>query len=191
MPPHVTIKSKKTPANEISLPLRKASDGTYYIEMPEKYTSTGTPNLENADHELKFEITDSARALLRECEMKIKVNIPLKKPGKVGIIKGYDIKHLAEDAKKNGKDQKYHINGHTHDFIIKKNKWFGDYWAQVPDEHNLLRHGHGIPPVISGTPPENLVSAKSPEELTKKIYDRLHHINHHKETEFNVANGIV
>lgn len=87
MPARVTIQSNKTPTNQIDAPLRKASDGTWYVEMPEKYTSTGTPNIQNGDHELKFEITDSSGALLRECDVKIKVAIPLKKPDKVGIIK--------------------------------------------------------------------------------------------------------
>lgn len=125
-------------------------------------------------------------------QLDIEINVSNKAPvKKVGVIKWYDIKSLTEKAKKTWSDQIYKIKGHPDDFRIgyTKQKWDfkKHFYAQVPDEHN---HFH-VGPINTRSHSDEYVRANSPEELEKKIYERLHHINHHMETEYNSALGIA
>lgn len=160
------------------------TDGTFSFQLPPCWSSR------KVKYFLRVDNKNTAGWPTNQLDIEINVSnkAPIKK---LGIIRGYDIKSLAEKSKKTWSDQVYKIKGHADDFRIgyTKQKW--DYkkhfYAQVPDEHN---HFH-VWPINTRSHADEYVRANSPEELEEKIYERLHHINHHIETEYNSALGIT
>jgi hypothetical protein len=207
--PHVISWRLKNPKHTVELldehwaslgtPIRPTvqADGSFSFQLPLLWSD------KSKKYKLRVKNGNAAGGPTNEIDidMEAKNKKPLKK---IGIIKWYDVTHIAEHAKDKKHEEKYKISGIAHEFKIRyiPNKlervFGGTYYAQVPDEHGGTTHGtHAISGTIdpkdpTGNHQENwIVSGKTPEELTKKIYERLHHINHHKEMEFNAANGIV
>jgi hypothetical protein len=201
--PHTITGKLKNPKHEVELlsdakwpltPIKKptiAPDGSFSIELPR----CGT----NRKIKYYLRVNNKKVPLWPNDQLDIEINVKNKKaPEKVWIIKWYDIKGLAAKAKKDKTTQNYRISTHTTgtppsptDFRIEYARhgrdMFPKFYAQVPNEHN---HFHpGTIDIVAR--PDEFVRAKSVEELEKNIYERLHDINHHRETEYNAELGII
>ncbi len=157
----------------ISVTPIKTTDGTYYFDLPKKY-SDGS-NVKSIKHTLNFDVTGGGHAPLW-CSMDINVRIP---PTKLEIIDTHHLEHAMTETLKTWRGSTYDMKWITPRLTIERYGVFKKgLKVQIPDIH-----GHVTPP--------DVLKWDNPKELLTKIQERLKGINDHNLYDYNVANGIV